>query len=112
MSFYQGHFKRGANYTVVRSIKLTATETLEPGSHIFWKKRALKVHHLQSLFRRRLIGLKGSDWVKSMLAGYKNNDLLRRPEVVDNQPKKEEKETDNLKKSEVVSNLIEDKDSD
>lgn len=67
MAFFQGTFRKGATFVVVKFVRLSSTERLEPGMEVPSEEYPLKQFHLRSLFQRRSIGIKDSPWTKSML---------------------------------------------
>ena len=90
MKNWQGLFKRGLDYVVVRRIKLTEKDVLQPGTIIKWSERTLKIYHLRSLFRRRMIGIEGSSWANSFLQNPKFNPVLRKENRIKKKIKKGE----------------------
>lgn len=77
MAAKQGIYKRSYDFTVVRRIRLTTTEGIEPGQAI--DKSKFRQFQLKNWWRRRRIGQTGSAWVAAMLADPGN--AHARPEV-------------------------------
>ena len=71
---FQGIFRRHNKFVVVRTIHLTANDTLEVGTVIDMKRGNVKWFQLRLWFRRRKIGTLDSPWANAMLKGH------RRPE--------------------------------
>lgn len=74
----QGFFRPGLDFVAVKRIKLTSTEFIEPGKAI--DKSKIRLFHLRSLFQRRMIGIKGTEWVKYSLEAYKAKSVVK-PEI-------------------------------
>ena len=67
----RGFFSRNpkVKYTAVRRIKQTENKYLEPGDEI--PAGVFKLNVLNHLYKRRRIGITGSDWTNSMVDAYK-----------------------------------------
>lgn len=67
----RGFFSRNpeVKYTAVRRIKLSENKYLEPGDAI--PDGVFKMNILNHLYKRRRIGITGSDWTNSMVDAYK-----------------------------------------
>ena len=74
----QGFFRPGLDFVAVKRIKLTSTEFIEPGTAI--DKSKIRLFHLRSLFQRRMVGIKGSEWVKRSLEAYRAKSVVK-PEI-------------------------------
>ena len=72
-------FNRSLEFVAVKHLRLTEKESLKPGDLI--DKTIFKGFHIRSLYRRRIIGVKGSLWAKSMINLTKSDSILK-PEIV------------------------------
>lgn len=92
-------FRPGYDFVAVRPIRLTAKETIQPGTKLDNSK--FRGYHLRSLYQRRRIGVAGSPWTLAMLDQLE--DAHARPEVVDPKGKTQEDELSELLGDENVS---------
>ncbi|WP_299085070.1 hypothetical protein [uncultured Paraglaciecola sp.] len=72
-------FNRSLEFVAVKHLRLTEKDSLKPGDPI--DKKLFKGFHIRSLYRRRIIGVKGSLWAKSMINLTKSDSSLK-PEIV------------------------------
>ncbi len=63
-------FRAGLTYVVVRPIRISARETLQPG-HVI-EPGALRRHHMRALNRRRRIGPQGHPYTEYMLSTWES----------------------------------------
>lgn len=70
-------FRPYYEFVAVKRIKKSSDAYIQPGEDI--PKGMFKNFHLNSLYRRRMIGVKGSDWAKAMTAAAGN--AHAKPEV-------------------------------
>ena len=70
-------FRPHYDFVAVKRIKLAEDKNLEPGDNI--PEGKFKVFHLRSLYQRRRIGVKGSEWAEAMIKAA--GDAYARPEV-------------------------------
>ena len=75
----QGFYRRSDNHVAVKHIRLTSKIVLEPGT----KVDNLPGFQKANLFRRRMIGVAGSDWANQIILGSKHNLTKLKPEVAD-----------------------------
>lgn len=102
-------FRRGEEFVATGYIRVTKNVMLSPGDDL--DRSVFKLFHLRSLYARRLIGIKGSDWTKQMLLSIKHGLTKLRPEVADiklavSDKKKSEKEI-GKKAGKVVEQVVE-----
>ena len=76
----QGLFKRNGEFVAVKRFRLGTDDYLEPGQSV--DRGRFRLYHIQSLFRRRIIGYKDSQWSKNMIESYISNNPQLKPEVV------------------------------
>lgn len=65
MAFRREFFRRGDTFVVVRYIRLTIRERLEPGTVI--EPGQYRLYQLKNWWHRRQIGVQGSEWVTEQL---------------------------------------------
>lgn len=78
MGIRQGFYNHSAEFVAVRNHRISPSLTLKPGDKV--DKKVIRQFHMMSLFRRRLIGVKGSEWAKAMINKSKGHSVLI-PEV-------------------------------
>lgn len=98
---FRKHFSRSDDFVAVRRIALGGTRGyIEPGEDIIRRsdepdnEKALAGYHIKNLHLRRRIGVKGSEWVKEMLA---DRSTTAKPEVTKVKPKAKAKAKTKLK---------------
>lgn len=88
----QGIFRRNATFVVVRHLRLTGKTVLKVGTEVPSDEYPLKQYHLRSLFLRRLIGIQGSPWADSMLAGHNPTSVMKEEDFTVDEVKEEPEE--------------------
>lgn len=76
-------FRKHFEFIVTRPLRLTATVTLEPGTKI--DKSQFNTVHLRGMYRRKRIGVEGSQWANDQVAFY----YQKYPEQVEDTPSEE-----------------------
>jgi len=79
MSRYQGPYRRGQKYVVVKHVRISEKFIAMPGTIVPNEEFPLRATHIRSLYRRRRLGIIGSDWARNQLEAY-NARLLRENE--------------------------------
>jgi len=64
---FQGIFRKHETYVVVKTIILSSKSRLEIGTVIDPKKHHVRPFQMRILFRKRRLGIEGSDWANEML---------------------------------------------
>ena len=70
---FQGMYRKGATYIVVKQVRLASNSVLEIGETVPSEKFPLKHFHLRSLFMRRALGHPDNAWTQSILDKHESN---------------------------------------
>lgn len=84
---FQGIFRKGNKFVVVKTIYLTSKKILEAGTVIDMVRHNVRMFQLRLWFRRRRIGTVDTPWADEMLKGVKfpeRGSIGKRPDVEDN----------------------------
>lgn len=93
MGASQGLFRRNLEYVAVKPIRLSVKDIIKSGTVI--KIGDYKLYQIRRWFALRRIGIKGSEWVKSMLKN--NEDPLHNP-LFKTEDKPKQKDSENVQK--------------
>ena len=88
--------RSGQVYVCVRSVRLASNDVRPAGTE--FRLGDLRAHHLRSLYTRRLIGIKDTEWTRYMLDHWENMGQ----EVVESETEVEIVETTTVEEEVVV----------
>jgi hypothetical protein len=100
---FQGIYRKGIKLIVVRPIILSSKSRLEIGTIIDPMEGKIRPFQLRILFRKRRLGIKGSDWANEMIKGKDNPNARPETKVIQDAKAKAQAKKAKAKKAEAAA---------